>query len=250
MIFIGDTHGLRPIFSIIDRHNLTSQNLIHVGDLGLGFVSIQQDIKNLDVLDEMLIETNNHLYAIRGNHDNPIFWDKSKGLNLPKYHNIHLVEDFEVIKIENKHVLFAGGAISIDRRPRMSDLPWPTWWKDEVFKYDEEKMEQNIYGKDIDIVVTHSAPDFCFPQGSNNYLVNEYAIVEYQHGIKLHDELAEERGEITRMYSDLKHGFGKKPKYWFYGHFHNTKSEDINGTIFKLLNINEIYDVSNVPHDS
>jgi hypothetical protein len=244
MYFIGDTHGIRPIFNIIDRHKLENQNLIHVGDLGLGFLLIQNDVANLKLLDEMLIETNNQLYVIRGNHDNPIFWDKSKGLNLPKFHNLHLVEDFSLIKIEDKNVLFAGGAISIDRRPRMDDIPHPSWWKDEVFKYDEEKLKFLLHDeRPVDIVVTHSAPDYCHPVGSDNYLVNQYAVMEKQHGLDLHAELAEERAEISRFANDLILHYGRKPTHWFYGHFHSTKKTKVGKMTYQLLNINELYEV-------
>lgn len=73
MIFIGDTHGIRPVFEVIDKNKIENSNLIHVGDFGLGFEEITKDVNNLKILDEMLIETNNYLYVIRGNHDNPIF---------------------------------------------------------------------------------------------------------------------------------------------------------------------------------
>ena len=244
MYLLGDTHGLRPIFSIIDANKFEGQNLIHVGDFGLGFVSLLQDLKNLDLMDQMLMETNNHLYVIRGNHDNPIFWDRSKGLNLPRFHNLRLMDDFTTATIEDKNVLFVGGAVSIDRRPRMDDVPWPSWWKDEVFKYDEDKLDFAVRGvKSIDVVVTHSAPDFCPPIGSDNYLVNNYHEIEMAHGINLHEELAQERAEITRMYNDLTLHYKMIPKHWFYGHFHNSKSKKISGTQFKLLNINEVYEL-------
>ena len=97
MIFVGDTHGIRPIFNIIEYNSIRGSNLIHVGDFGLGFQDIIRDVKNLLTLDEMLLETNNILYVIRGNHDCPIFWDKSKGLNLPKFKNLRLIEDYSVI---------------------------------------------------------------------------------------------------------------------------------------------------------
>ena len=31
------------------------------------------------------------------------------------------------------------------------------------------------------------------------------------------------------------------PKYWFYGHFHSSWTERVNGCIHKLLDINEIW---------
>lgn len=245
MHFVGDTHGIGTFLRIMEKKRWENQNIIHVGDFGLGFVEITRDINNLLAMDEALTESGNHLYVIRGNHDNPIFWDKSKGLNIPRLHNLHLVEDFTMINIEGKNVLFAGGAISIDRRPRMDEIPWPSWWKDEVFRYDEDKLESALYGTTgPDIVVTHSAPDFCHPVSADNYLVNNYHAIEMAHGFNLHEELAAERAEFTRFYNDLVMNYEYKPRFWFYGHFHSTKEQRRNGTLFKLLNINETYEVN------
>lgn len=247
MYFIGDTHGLKPVFTIIDKHKFNDEKLIHVGDFGLGFNEIGYDIKNLLLTDEMLLDTNNHLYVIRGNHDNPIFWNKRYGLNLPKLHNLHLLDDFTVKTIEGKNILFAGGAISIDRRPRMEDYPNPTWWVDEEFKYQRLKLDEAVTKfKNIDIVVTHTAPDFCHPTDSNVEIVNHYHSIESLHGRNLKGELQKERMEVTEMYNDLTLHYKKIPSHWFYGHFHSTKKKVHNGTTFKLLNINEVYEIPRI----
>lgn len=243
MYFIGDTHGIRPIFAIVDKHKLENSNLIHVGDLGLGFQDITRDIKNLETLDEMLQETNNHLYAIRGNHDNPIFWDKSKGLRLPKFHNLHLQDDYTAQIIESKTILFVGGAISIDRSIRRDEHP-PTWWEDEVFKFDRAKTIKLFqqYGR-FDIIVTHSAPSFAYPQNDYVDIVNHYCDIERVHGQDLRRELRLERGDISEFYEELK-SLGVKPTHWLYGHFHSTKNQKIEGIQFKLLNVNELYEIN------
>lgn len=244
MFFIGDTHGIKPIFQIVDKLKLQDSNLIHIGDLGLGFQEMRRDISDLLVLDEMLFETNNVLYAMRGNHDNPIFWDRSKGLNLPKFHNLKLVEDYSIHTIEKKNVLFVGGAISIDRRPRMEDFPYPTWWKDEEFVYDENKLATSVKKyKDIDIVCTHTAPGFCHPTNDNVQIVNHYQSVEAAHGIDLKKQLREERSTLTQLYDDLTLHYKKSISHWFYGHFHSSMQQEINKTLFTLLNINEVYEI-------
>lgn len=244
MYVLGDTHGIKPIFNIVDSKKLQDCNIIHVGDVGLGFQEIRRDVSDLLILDEMCIENNIKLYLLRGNHDNPIFWDKSKGLNLPKFHNIYLVDDYTVILIEGKNVLFIGGALSIDRRPRMTDYPYPSWWKDEEFFYDEKRLKSAINNhKNIDIVVTHTAPDFCYPTSDNVPIVNDYHNLEMQYGVNLKEELKMERYTVTRMFNDLTKKYKKEPTDWFYGHFHNKKSQFINNVNFHLLNINEVYEL-------
>ncbi len=239
MYFIGDTHGIRPIFTIIDKHKLENQNLIHVGDLGLGFQDIRRDIRNLEMLDQMLGETGNTLYVIRGNHDNPIFWDN---LWLPRFDNLVLVKDYSIIRIEDKNILFSGGATSIDRTIRRDENP-PTWWKDEKFTYDHDYVNK-ILSKisTIDIVVTHSAPHFAYPQNDYVTIVDHYCEIEKQHGVDLRKELREERNLHSILHTHLMN-FGFKPTHWIYGHFHSTKKDKIIDTEFKLLNINELYEL-------
>lgn len=240
MYFIGDTHGVRPIFEIIDRHKLEGENLIHIGDLGLGFQDINRDLKNLELLEEALDETSNTLYVIRGNHDNPIFWNGD--LRLPKYHNIKFIKDHTWHTIEGKIVYFAGGATSIDRSIRMSEYP-PTWWKGEKFIYDDKDVNKALsFVKNIDIVVTHSAPHFAFPQNDYVEIVNHYCDIESKHGRDLRNELRNERADHSSLFQKMR-DFGFIPSHWIYGHFHSTKTQMASGTEFKLLNINELYEV-------
>ena len=242
MFFCGDTHGMRPVFTIIDRFKIEKSNLIHVGDFGLGFVSIMQDVKNLEVVDEMLMDTQNKLYVVRGNHDNPIFWDKSKGLNLPKLHNIHLVDDYSVLDIENKKILCVGGGISIDRQLRKDDKPYPSWWQDEEFQWHPGKFNRVVNSHDtMDIIVTHSAPSACYPRGVDAPIVNDWHGIELQHGNNLKGELQMERKKIDMLKDAVLKAY--KPTNWFYGHFHTSKTEIIDSVKFQALNINEICEI-------
>lgn len=240
MYFIGDTHGVRPIFTIIDKHKLENQNLIHVGDFGLGFQEVSRDLKNLALLEEALNGTGNNLYVIRGNHDNPIFWNGD--LHLPKYHNINFVKDHTTVKIQNKVIYFAGGATSIDRSIRIGEHP-PTWWVGEKFIYDEKYVSDILSQiKKIDIVVTHSAPHFAYPQNDYVEIVNHYCEIENKHGLDLREELRAERADHSSLFQKIK-DFGFTPSHWIYGHFHSSEKKVISGTEFKLLNINELYEV-------
>lgn len=233
MYFIGDTHGLRSLFQIIDKHKLESQNLIHVGDLGLGFQDVKRDIANLEVLEEALNETGNNLYAIRGNHDNPIFWNGN--LRLPKFHNIHLVRDHTFLNIEKKRLYLAGGATSIDRIIRMNEAE-PTWWSGEKY----QRIDEKTVLPGIDIVVTHTAPDFAYPQNDYVEIVNHYCDIESKHGSDLRKELREERKDLSDLHAHIIRE-GSRPTHWIYGHFHKHYEEIHDNTKFIGLGINELY---------
>lgn len=242
MYFIGDVHGIGPLVQIIIKRGLKDSNLIQVGDLGLGFQEITRDISNLKNLDEILLENNLQLFACRGNHDNPIFWDKSKGLNLPKLHNIHLVDDYSVLDIENKKILCVGGGISIDRQLRKDDRPYPSWWQDEEFQWHPGKFNRVVNNHStMDIVVTHSAPSACYPRGVDAPIVNDWHNVELQHGNNLKGELQMERKKIDMLKDAILQAY--KPTNWFYGHFHTSKTEIIDLVKFQALNINEICEI-------
>ena len=242
MYFIGDVHGIGPLVQIIIKRGLKDSNLIQVGDLGLGFQEITRDISNLKNLDEILLENNLQLFACRGNHDNPIFWDKSKGLNLPKLHNLHLIDDYSVITVEGKKILCVGGGISIDRQIRKDDKPYPSWWKDEEFKYDPLKINRIVNSENrIDIVVTHTAPSFCYPRGVDAPIVNSWHDIELQHGNNLKNELIYERKQVDILHTTITSAY--KPTHWFYGHFHTSKTEVIKGVKFQALKINEICEI-------
>lgn len=242
MIFIGDTHSIKAIFELIDKHNITDSNLIHCGDINIGFLDIEKEIYNLKLLNQMLIDTNNKLYAIRGNHDMKLFWDKSMGLKLPRFHNLHLVEDHTIRNIEGKNIYFAGGAISIDRCHRIFDNTYD-YYEEFIFNKQHENNIKNSIGLNIDIVVTHNCPNFCYPL-KKNQLVQNYHILEKQilgNHTNLLLDLDNERKHITKLYNTLsKHN---KIDKWIYGHMHQSYTEIINNTEFRLLNINELYEL-------
>lgn len=224
MILIGDIHGS---FRAIDTlaHNTLENVIIQVGDFGLGFHSLEHTIKQMEALNTTLVAQRKTLYVIRGNHDNPKFWD---GTYDGRWSNLHLVKDYEVILIEGQKVLFIGGALSIDRASRTAGMDY---WLAETFDYDEEKLTEVLNLHDgVDIVVTHSAPSFCYPRHFNR-LVHSFA----ENDPTLLDELTAERVLIDRAYDVICHK--SRPSHWVYGHFHNDVSEEVDGTKFILLGI-------------
>ena len=89
LYILGDIHSN---FSIINYYlkSLKIENsiIIQIGDFGLGFKE-KEERKNLLELNYKLLENNCMLYAIRGNHDNPEYFN-----NLNLYSNIILLKDW------------------------------------------------------------------------------------------------------------------------------------------------------------
>jgi UDP-2,3-diacylglucosamine pyrophosphatase LpxH len=110
--------------------------LVQVGDFGLGFGNKNQEELNLKTLNKTLKSGNNILYVIRGNHDDPSYFQQWQNIG-----NIRLVPDYSVLDLGGYTVLLIGGAISIDRTNRTQGK---NYWKEEVFLFDEEKVTAAI----------------------------------------------------------------------------------------------------------
>jgi len=244
LLFLGDIHGnFNYVKWYIKAHKIKDCTIYQVGDFGIGFTNEFNDMNTLGDLNKFLKEYNIQMYVIRGNHDNPKFFD---GHLANHFDNLHLLADYTVIDIEGTKILGVGGAISVDRRPRMreqleyarANRDIELYWYDEVFVLDEEKLKTF---ENIDIVVTHTAPDFCMPVNKNGFghLVQTFA----QDDKKLYDDLRQERDLVTKMCNILKEK--NKPDYWFYGHFHTDWFGNIEGVNYRLLAINEMYEYKN-----
>lgn len=225
MFILGDIHGnFNHLITLIDKIGDTSP-IIQVGDFGM--TNNHGNMKEiLNLLDKKLGQVGNKMYVIRGNHDNPIYWNGDWVLE-----NIELLPDYSVREIEGKTVLFVGGALSIDRVPRIMD-GGRYYWIDEDFVLDKKKIK-NLIG--IDVVITHTAPQFVPPQQIND-LVRSFA----QYDPPLLHELAIERGQVSEMYELLT-----KKNYithWFYGHFHINSTYTYENTEFICVNIDTTYD--------
>jgi hypothetical protein len=220
IIFLGDHHGnWNELFYIANNKNLENCNIISVGDLGIGFQYKKEYEYSLsENLNERFKEKNINFYGIRGNHDNPYFFN---GKNRIRLSNFELIEDYTIVKYNSKTIQFIGGAISIDRVGRREGI---SYWKDEPLIFCKNKC------KKVDILVTHTAPSWCFPQTFNE-IVYGWASEDK----RLLKDLTDERVLVDQIFKICK------PIFHFYGHFHASWTEKINGSEHRLLNINELF---------
>lgn len=238
ILLLGDIHGnFNYILNEINRKKISDCTIIQVGDFGIGFNDPETDQRILEALNLKLSELNITMYAIRGNHDNPAFF---KGDHI--FDNLKLVPDYTVLEIEDHKILCIGGAVSIDRVPRLKEMQKAAryghkkeeYWFDENFVLDEEKVSK-LTG--IDVIVTHTAPEWCVPDNRTGFgtFVENWALDDS----KLLTDLAFERSEMSRLFNLLKSG--NDIKWHFYGHFHR-HDVTLNGyTNHMVLDINEFW---------
>ena len=242
LMYLGDIHGNFNIISqYVTRFDIRDAYIIQVGDFGVGFKTLVKEKRQLDDINTALIKRNVIVYAIRGNHDHPSYFENDPfGLS-----NIKLVKDYTVLNLVGKNILCIGGAISIDRTVRYTkrqlegdyttNIGVDSWWKDEGFNYDDSKL---VDLRDINIVVTHTTPDYCWPDNSNGFapIVNDFASMDKT----LKTELLDERRRMTlafqtiKMYNDIEHAY--------YGHFHANHVTEIYGTKHRVLGVGELWE--------
>ena len=239
ILYLGDIHGaFITLKALIERYkfgnNEETTYIIQVGDFGIGFY--KTDLQTLENLNNFLKEKNIIMIAIRGNHDDPAYFTGNH-----MYSNLMLVPDYTTMDIDGHKHLFVGGAVSIDRLYRQKQdqnaasygSSQKSYWKDELFFLDEEKLKDIT---DIEIVVTHTAPEWCHPDNRNGFgdLVDEFAY----HDKQLYADLNKERQDVTKMFKILEQN-GNYIKNHFYGHFHSSQITMNGYCNHYLLGINE-----------
>lgn len=218
---------------------ITDSVIIQVGDFGIGYASYEFDVKTLKFLNAELKKTNNKMYVIRGNHDDPAFFDGSF-----TYSNLELVPDYTLKTILGRNFLFIGGALSIDRRISIakyetkikygSQNARPEYWKGEELIVDMEKLEQY---RNVDVLVTHTCPTWCNPVQNGFYpAIVEEAIFDDPELAQL---LPQERANMDIIFNTLKRNNNPLSLH-VYGHFHHSARTEHWGCEHHLLDINEL----------
>ncbi|QJB33834.1 metallophosphoesterase [Chitinophaga oryzae] len=237
MIIIGDLHGGYPeLLSRIKKFKLEKTTFIQVGDWGLGFQPVSHDLKALSQIDSFMRSSGNQLLIIRGNHDNKWFWDQGHTFGLQ---HIQLVKDYTVMEIAQQRVLFVGGGISIDRLNRTAGK---TYWPDEELVYDEALLHASCQAG-VDIVISHIAPREIWPY-TYNEVVQHFIAKELSNGHDLAADLENERQLMSRIYHKAA---AAGCHSWYYGHYHESHTEEKNGIAFRCVSVMELYDAIHTP---
>ena len=170
------------------------------------------------------------------------------------YKRLMAIPDYSVVKANGHTALCVGGAISIDRQYRISawnrnvmnqlhfghsmndkdPLAPNYYWKDEMSVFNEDLLSQILAEHPVDTVITHTAPSFCEMKskaGISSWIKYDPDLVS---------DLDHERSIMDEIYSKVK---SSSVTHWCYGHFHQSWHADIDGILFKMLDIMELYEV-------
>jgi len=236
---LGDIHGewsviLNHLCKVSDFDLEEKRNIcyIQVGDFGIGHNDVKIELKKLLVLNKELVDHESDLFIIRGNHDDPEWFDPDKKIKYKnQLTNIFFVPDYTVLNIDLENILFVGGAVSIDRNH--TKMYGGKYWEDEVVKFDFELVKEF---KDIDRMICHTCPDFVEPLTFGS-LVYKYAMND---DLLLND-LTTERANMTKLVTEVMKN--NKLKGFYYGHFHSNYRFYHNDCEFICLSINTFRNV-------
>ena len=238
--FVGDIHGEFNPF-IFNTQKFNNSLFILAGDVGFGFYKSNYYLDTIHFINQKLRKNNNHIIAIRGNHDNPLWFNTEFLENIQfNYSNWINVPDYTVIETNQANILCIGGAHSVDRKSRIKDVDW---WENETVVELSTEMLKNINQYDINTIVSHSSPNICYPLTKEGLL---------RWG-KLDDKIVKdcdlERSILFNIYEKLCNYH--KIENWYYGHYHKSyfltyENEYTNQvTKFHGLNCHEIKEYRN-----
>ena len=245
LVGLGDIHGnFGEVIDVIERMDLRDMYILQVGDFGMyNSLTILGD--NIDNLDSVLKERNIFLYAIRGNHDDPIYFkgDSFKveseyvtceadmyGLKfIQNATNIILVPDYTVLELLGKRILCVGGAVSVDRSKLKEGY---NYWSGEELEYNWEKLK-DIH--DINILCMHTLPEsiyFNFGLNIKPKFVKQQLVDDPYLAADLDKELK----EAEKIFKHVNTGQELK---FYCGHFHKSLSTSFDNVAATILDINE-----------
>lgn len=214
---LGDVHGqFARLRENIDKYDIRDCHVICVGDLGIGFQHpAKGELGECQKLNTFLHGRNIHFMSIRGNHDDPQYFNGPKRIELS---NFRLLPDYHTETLNGERFMFVGGAVSIDRVYRIEGR---SYWCNEVFVYDPDKVT------DCDVLITHSAPYW------NGPFDKDGLACWCEKDKTLWDECYRER----REHDELIQKCGAKRHYC--GHFHAYSWVDFRDCYSTILDIDQ-----------
>lgn len=224
LFICGDIHGKLKtlVWKLVEQKKITDADVILVGDIGVGFGRPKSFEVLYKSVERRLERSNIKLWGIRGNHDDPNFFNGSI-----KYPFLELLPDHKLVEINDFKVYPMGGATSTDREDRLKTMQhskYPIYWKGESV----EKKDDNFnYPPKVDIIVSHEAPISFKPIPERLDEISP----------EIWEEILEDRRYLERVKVLIRSG------YWFFGHYHKSYDGECGLMIYRGLGELELYEV-------
>ena len=211
---VGDVHGQYKelIFRITQKYKIQDAHIVVLGDFGIGFDKTMPDLYKWS--EKKLEDQNIEINVLRGNHDNPEYFDGEHD-----YPRLKFLKDHETYNLANHDVYIIGGANSTDieytdelgrKKHRIEGEDW--WPEEDIIRKKELPLR-------VDIIATHSAP-LAFdpiPQRYDNVTEAQY------------NKILEERKYLDHVLKEIN------ADYWYYGHYHSSFSGSYGKLLYRCL---------------
>lgn len=238
---VGDIHGEFRNFFYSLKNGYNDCVVIVAGDCGFGFNKFIYYCDLFNKYNEMLSKNNIYVYFIRGNHDDPSYFEEEK----IKYERIKCVPDYSIIQVGDKNILCVGGGISVDRIWRKQEEykinrykknKRHLYWQNEAPFFSETKLNEILKSNiNINCIISHTSPHFAFPNDVLKHEIESW----FKLDDKLLKDLTQERKTLTEIYDFLTKN-NQTLDTWVYGHFHKYNEDEISGVLFIALDENHI----------
>lgn len=200
--------GLSPkSFTTMGDGRYNSSIIVVSGGCGFGTKDDSYFIDLFKKLNELLEKNNSHIVFVRGNNDDPSYFTDDKF----SFSNIHLVEDYSILKMKGFNCLCIGGSIPVDRQWKIEQserLGRKLFFEKCPTEFNKETFEEILNNNDFSCVITSDSPTFISSSldnvGKSRWASNDKAIVS---------DITNQRLVFDKIYSEFVR-LDKKPMLW------------------------------------
>ena len=213
--------------------------IIVSGNCGIGSKSDKYYNEVFGKLNEALKANNCFLLFVRGNNDDPSYFENEK-INME---NVKTIPDYSVVILKTFNCLCIGGSISLDKEWKLSQKEQfgkTLYWEDEKPILNEELLDEILKKYQIGCVITSTSPSFAFP-GTNAFNQSKWI----KNNPKIKSNLSSERKTMDKIYEKIVDN-DTKPYVWLYGRFKQNNYNKVNDIVFESLLPFQMEDVRNL----